>query len=101
MHLPVKPEGGSKRIRAHVFISGKVQGVYFRHNTMIVATRFGVKGWVRNLKDGQVEAVLEGDEINVNSVLEWCHKGPPNAFVDDVKIEYERYTDEFQDFRIS
>lgn len=55
-------DGSEEKIRAHVFILGKVQGVYFRHNTRIVATRCGVKGWVRNLQDGQVEAVLEGDE---------------------------------------
>ncbi len=48
----------NKKVRAHVFIRGRVQGVYFRQNTMIVATRHGVMGWVRNLKDGRVEAVL-------------------------------------------
>ena|SRR5262249_12054068 len=100
--LPATYVGGSKdKIRAHLFITGKVQGVYFRHNTRIVATKFDVKGWVRNLEDGQVEAVLEGDEVNVNAVLEWCHKGPPKAEVDDVKVEYEGYRGEFQDFSIS
>jgi acylphosphatase len=102
MSSPVTSVGGSEeKIRAHVFILGKVQGVYFRHNTQIVATRCGIKGWVRNLEDGQVEAVLEGDEISVKTMLEWCHKGPPNAIVNDVKIEYERYIGEFQDFRIN
>jgi acylphosphatase len=102
MPLPATSVRGSKeKVRAHLFILGKVQGVYFRHNTRIIATRFGVKGWVRNLEDGQVEAVLEGDEINVNAVLEWCHRGPPGASVNDVKIEYERYCGEFQDFSIS
>lgn len=102
MPLPVTSVRGSKeKIRVHLFILGKVQGVYFRHNTRIIANRFGVKGWVRNLEDGQVEAVLEGDEINVNAVLEWCHRGPPGASVNDVKIEYERYCGEFQDFSIS
>ncbi|MGN6632792.1 MAG: acylphosphatase [Nitrososphaeraceae archaeon] len=93
--------GSKEKIRAHLFILGKVQGVYFRHNTRIIANRFGVKGWVRNLEDGQVEAVLEGDEINVNAVLEWCHRGPPKALVNNVKIEYERYCGEFRDFSIS
>jgi acylphosphatase len=62
--------GSKEKIRAHLFILGKVQGVYFRHNTRIIANRFGVKGWVRNLEDGQVEAVLEGDEINVNALAQ-------------------------------
>src|SRR5215211_7285409 len=74
----------NKKIRAHVFIRGKVQGVYFRQNTRIVATRYGVMGWVRNLKDGRVEVVLEGNEMDINQVIEWCYAGPPEAAVDDV-----------------
>ena len=90
----------NKKVRAHVFIRGRVQGVYFRQNTMIVATRHGVMGWVRNLKDGRVEAVLEGIEIDVNEVIEWCYSGPPKATVDDVDINYEKYTGEFSEFKI-
>jgi acylphosphatase len=100
MPLPVTPGESKDKIRIHLFVSGKVQGVYFRHNTRIVAIKFGVKGWVRNVEDGQVEAVLEGDEVSVNAVLEWCHTGPPNAVVDDVKVEYEGYRGEFLDFSI-
>lgn len=93
--------GESKdKIRIHLFISGKVQGVYFRHNTRIVAMKFGVKGWVRNVEDGRVEAIFEGDAANVNAVVEWCHTGPPNAIVDGVKVEYDSYHDEFLDFGI-
>ncbi|HEY7572776.1 MAG TPA: acylphosphatase [Nitrososphaeraceae archaeon] len=93
--------GESKdKIRIHLFVSGKVQGVYFRHNTRIVAMKFGVKGWVRNVQDGRVEAVLEGDEVSVNAVVEWCHTGPQNAIVDEVKAEYESYHGEFLDFGI-
>ena len=91
----------NKNIRAHVFIRGKVQGVYFRQNTRIVATRYGVMGWVRNLKDGRVEAVLEGDEMDINRVIEWCYAGPPKAAVDDVDVKYEKYTGEFREFKVS
>jgi acylphosphatase len=90
-----------RKIRAHVFIRGRVQGVYFRQNTKIVATRHGVMGWVRNLKDGRVETVLEGNEMDVNEVIEWCYAGPPKATVDDVDINYEKYTGEFREFKVN
>jgi acylphosphatase len=90
----------AKKIRAHVFIKGKVQGVYFRQNMRIVSKRHKVNGWVRNLKDGRVEAILEGDEMNVSEVIEWCHAGPPEAKVEDVKLEYESYTGEFDNFTV-
>lgn len=83
-----------------MLIKGKVQGVYFRQNMRIVSKRHKVNGWVRNLKDGRVEAILEGDEMNVSEVIEWCHAGPPNAKVDDVKVEYEQYTGEFSNFSV-
>lgn len=91
----------NKKIRAHVFILGKVQGVYFRQNTRIVAIRHGVTGWVRNIKDGRVEVLLEGYESDVGQVIEWCHAGPPKAIVNNVEIKYERYTEEFKEFRIN
>lgn len=87
-------------IRAHVLISGKVQGVYFRQNMKQVAKRHNVKGWVRNLKNGKVEAVLEGEEMSVNEVIEWCHVGPSGAVVDDVEVEFEDYKGEFNSFDI-
>ncbi|WP_137287355.1 acylphosphatase [Halorussus salinisoli] len=76
------------RTRAHVFVSGKVQGVYYRANTRDTAREKGVDGWVRNLADGRVEAVFEGPEDAVESMVEWCHTGSPAADVDDVEIEY-------------
>jgi acylphosphatase len=91
----------NKKIRAHLFIDGKVQGVYFRQNTMIVAAKHGVTGLVRNLKDGRVEVILEGSEIDVGEVIEWCHVGPAKATVSDVAIKYENYTGEFQEFKVS
>lgn len=90
----------NKKIRARVRIAGKVQGVYFRQNTRIVANRHRVTGWVKNLKDGRVEAVLEGNEMDVSEVIEWFYAGPPKAIVDDVQIKYEPYIGEFQEFKV-
>ncbi|NOJ27527.1 MAG: acylphosphatase [Nitrososphaera sp.] len=89
------------KVRAHVFVRGKVQGVYFRQNTQIVAKQHGVFGWVRNLDDGRVEAILEGVADKVSRVVEWCHKGPPAARVDDLQVSYEKYTGEFSDFEVT
>ena len=85
----------------HLFISGKVQGVYFRQNARIVSSRHKVTGWVRNLKDGRVELILEGNEIDVGEVIEWCHVGPAKAIVDDVDIKYQKYIGEFQEFKVN
>jgi acylphosphatase len=81
-------DSDSDRIRAHVFVSGKVQGVYYRANTRDTATELGVDGWVKNLADGRVEAVFEGPEEAVESMVEWCHSGSPAADVDDAEVEY-------------
>ena len=77
------------RVRAHVFVTGKVQGVYYRANTRDTAREHGVDGWVRNLDDGRVEAVFEGPADDVEALVEWCHDGSPRARVDDVDVEYE------------
>lgn len=77
------------RTRAHVFVSGTVQGVFYRANTRDAARERGVEGWVRNLDDGRVEAVFEGDEAAVESMVEWCHTGSPRARVDSVEVEDE------------
>ncbi|HJY15717.1 MAG TPA: acylphosphatase [Nitrososphaeraceae archaeon] len=96
-----KGSENNKKIRAHVFIIGKVQGVYFRQNTRIVANRHKVTGWVQNLRDGRVEAVLEGNEMDVSELIEWFYAGPPKAKVDDVQIKYESYVGEFQGFKVN
>ncbi|RLF46791.1 MAG: acylphosphatase [Thermoplasmata archaeon] len=75
--------------RAYVRIYGRVQGVWFRANTKEMADKLGLKGWVRNMPDGSVEAVFEGDDENVEKAIEWCHRGPPLARVDRVEVEYE------------
>ena len=87
-------------IRAHLIIVGKVQGVYFRKYTQEISIKNKVSGWVRNLKNGDVECILEGLSSNVEKVIEWCHTGPKNSRVDKIDIHYETYTGEFQDFKI-
>ena len=88
-------------VRAHILVTGKVQGVYYRQNTMETAKANKVTGWVRNLDDGSVEAVLEGDESDVRRVIEWCKKGPPKAEVKNVDAKFEGHTGEFSDFTVS
>lgn len=78
-----------ERTRAHVFISGTVQGVFYRANTADAAAERHVDGWVQNLPDGRVEAIFEGSPSAVESMIEWCWQGSPQASVSDVEVEYE------------
>jgi acylphosphatase len=87
--------------RAHVWIRGRVQGVFFRAYTRDAASKEKVKGWVRNLPDGRVEAVFEGDEENVDRILAWCHNGSPLSRVDHLEVQEEPYRGEFDDFGIN
>jgi acylphosphatase len=77
------------RVRAHVHVSGRVQGVYYRATTRDRAREEGVDGWVRNLDDGRVEAVFEGPPTAVESMVEWCEEGSPAASVADVDARHE------------
>jgi acylphosphatase len=86
--------------RVHAYVSGRVQGVFFRAETQRVAVGFKLTGWVRNVPDGQVEAVFEGEDENVDKMLAWCHVGPPAARVENVAITEEPYTGEFRNFSI-
>jgi acylphosphatase len=74
--------------RARVVVSGSVQGVFFRTETRDRARSLGVAGWVRNVPDGTVEAVFEGDDEKVDSMVEWCRRGPSGAVVEDVEVEW-------------
>jgi len=76
--------------RAHARISGRVQGVYYRGNTKKQADLRGLTGFTRNLPDGRVEAVFEGDEDTVKDMLRWCRKGPEMAYVEKVDVEWEK-----------
>lgn len=87
-------------VRAHVIVSGKVQGVFFRQNTLDKAVKRGVTGWVRNRRDGNVEAVFEGKKKDVEDIVKWCRKGPEYAKVKDVKFVSGEYTGEFSAFVI-
>jgi acylphosphatase len=75
--------------RAHVFVSGRVQGVFFRAETSRLARSRGLAGWVRNLPDGRVEAVFEGPQRAVESMLEWARAGPRGAAVSSVEVSWE------------
>ena len=86
--------------RVHLLIKGRVQGVYFRQTMMETAEKNNVLGWVQNLPDNRVEAILEGDDSNVDAVLEWARFGPAGAVVDEIKVEEEKYVGEFSDFEI-
>jgi acylphosphatase len=86
--------------RVHLWITGRVQGVFFRMETLRAAKRIGVSGWVRNLPDGRVEVVLEGPAENVNDMTDWCRKGPPMARVTDLEKVEETPSGEFADFSI-
>ncbi len=76
-------------VRAHVLVAGSVQGVFFRVSAADRAGRAGVKGWVRNISDGRVEAVFEGERDAVDECVTWCSSGPPGAAVDRVEVEWE------------
>lgn len=86
--------------RLHLFVSGIVQGVYFRQSLKETADKNNVLGWVQNLPDQGVEAVLEGEESNVDAVVDWSHFGPAGAVVEDLKIIDEPYKGEFSNFEI-
>ena len=75
--------------RAHLWIEGRVQGVFFRASTRKKAQKLGVDGWVRNLPDGRVEAVFEGKQGEVNKAISWCNRGPRSARVEDVDLSWE------------
>lgn len=86
--------------RLHVLIEGRVQGVFFRAHTRDEARARGLKGWVRNLPDGRVEALLEGDKTALTGMLAWCHQGPRFAYVDKVQFEWQPYQGDLTEFRI-
>jgi acylphosphatase len=85
--------------RAHVFVSGKVQGVFYRATTQERVHETGVDGWVKNLADGRVEAVFEGPADAVEEMVSWCHEGSDRARVDDVEVSYED-TEDLEGFEI-
>ncbi len=87
--------------RIHVYIRGRVQGVCFRMYTQQQAGLSGVTGWVRNMHDGRVEAVFEGEQSSVERMVAWCHEGPSYASVESVETVAEEYRGEFDGFSIT
>ena len=90
----------SENVRAHIYVSGRVQGVYYRKNVMRSALSLGLTGWVRNLPDMRVEAVAEGERDRVEDFLGWCRKGQSMAIVRGLEVDWEAATGEFNTFRI-
>ena len=88
------------KIRAHVIVIGKVQGVFYRAETASKAKQLNLTGWVRNLPDGRVEAIFEGEEINVRKMIDFCRRGPPNAYVVDVNVRQHDWKGEFEKFTV-
>lgn len=82
----------------HIFVSGRVQGVFFRANTVKKAKKFGIKGWVRNTKNGKVEILAQGSEKNIKEFFKWLEKGPLLAKVADLKIEEKDLNQIFKEF---
>ncbi len=79
----------SETVRAHVFISGRVQRVFYRAGTREAARRQDVDGWVKNRPEGGIEAVFEGPSDAVDAMVEWCHTGSDRAAVEDVSVSWE------------
>jgi len=86
--------------RAHLYISGRVQGVYYRGFTVEVAEALGLKGWVRNLPDRRVEAVFEGDRDLIEKAILKCKHGPPASRVTDIDVTWEDRLEGFKEFDI-
>ena len=86
------------KVRAHLLVSGRVQRVHFRQSTLLEAQNLGVNGWVRNLMDGRVEAVFEGEEHSVKTLVNYCRQGPPAARVNNLEVNYGPFTSEFSNF---
>jgi acylphosphatase len=89
-----------EKIRVHLIIEGRVQGVFFRHHTREMALRLGLTGWVMNRPDGSVEALFEGDSEQINDAIDGCRRGPPQARVARLRQSREVYQGEFGDFSI-
>ncbi len=86
--------------RAHIFVTGYVQGVFYRHTAAQKARARGLTGWVRNLPDGRVEAMVEGEEDEVRALVEWCRNGPSHATVEKVDVEWQRPASDFSGFQV-
>ena len=83
-----------------LFVTGRVQGVFFRQCLKAKSIQNNIFGWVKNLQDGRVECLLEGTEENISILVEWAHHGPANAIVENVEIHNEKFNNEFVKFDV-
>ncbi len=91
----------SMKVRARIIVSGIVQGVFFRFNTMRKAREYRVNGWVKNRRDGKVEVLCEGEKSDVQLLVNWCKKGPEGAFVSNIEVTWEEYIGDLEAFQIT
>jgi acylphosphatase len=91
----------SDRVRAEIVVKGRVQGVFFRASAQQEALGLGLTGEVRNLPDGCVEAIAEGEKRAVEDFISWCRRGPPSARVEDVEVKLRPCRDEFRTFTVT
>lgn len=89
-----------QKMKAHILVSGRVQGVLFRKHAQKEAQQLNLTGWAHNLIDGRVEILCEGEKENIEKFIEWCKKGPPLAKVDKIEIEHQAHKGEFKEFEI-
>jgi len=89
-----------EKTRAHIVVSGRVQGVWYRAGARQKARELDITGWAHNLIDGKVGILCEGEKGNVEQFIAWCRQGPPLAKVESVEVEYENSKGEFKDFSI-
>ena len=86
--------------QCRIIVSGRVQGVFFRDSTRGAARSLGLKGYVRNAGNGDVEVIAQGDEKDILELIKFCHKGPPASEVDKVDVKYEEIKDDFIGFEV-
>ena len=87
--------------QAHLIISGKVQGVFYRDSCQEIAQGLILTGWVKNMPNGQVEVLVQGEKEKIEKLIEWCKKGPPEARIDNVEVRWNRIVNNFESFFIS
>jgi len=90
----------NEKARVYIVVSGRVQGVFFRAETQEKAKELGVFGWVKNLAEGRVEAVFEGERAKVEEMVEWAKKGPSGAIIDHLDLSWEEHRGKFTNFEI-
>ena len=86
--------------RVRLFVTGRVQGVFFRQSLKAKSIQNNIFGWVKNLEDGRVECILEGTEENISILVKWANSGPANAIVENVEVHNEKFDNEFTKFDV-